>query len=335
MSAVLIVTHSKDNESVDMVAGALAARGGHAVRLDTDRFPTEVRLSLPQGGARTPGRLRTPDVDVGLDEITAIWYRRSAIADGLPADMDRQQRKASVGESRRVLFGFLDGFGVYILGGKSAISAAENKILQLNVAEGCGLQIPRTLVSNDPDQVRAFAAECPGGLITKMMHSFAIYGEEGEENVVFTSPVTDEDLEDLDGLALCPMTFQEAIPKARELRVTVVGERVFTAGLTAHLGTEGQGDWRIVGSKTELEWREDQLPRAVERGLLRLMDALGLDYGAADFIVTPDGRYVFLEVNPAGEFFWLQRAPGLPIAEALADVLLGRAPRRARPTLRR
>ena len=97
----------------------------------------------------------------------------------------------------------------------------------------------------------------------------------------------------------------------------------------------GANDWRIVGSETEGDWQPYALPPEVERGLLEVMDRLGLDYGAADFIVTPDGRVVFLEVNPAGEFFWLQRAPGLPIAEALAEVLLGAAPRRATSPVRR
>lgn len=332
---VLIVTHSRDNESVEMVAEAVAARGGRAIRLDTDLFPTRVRLSLAQGGARTGGLLRTPEAEIALDEIDAIWYRRAAIADALPQELDAQQRRAAVGESRRVLFGFLDGCGIYALGSKASILAAENKVLQLELARESGLRVPKTLVSNDPERVRAFAAECTGGLITKMMHSFAIYDEDGQENVVFTSPVSEEDLQDLDGLSLCPMTFQEAIPKARELRVTVVGERVFTASLSAHLGGPGQGDWRVVGVETETSWTVSELPREVERGLLRVMDRLGLDYGAADFIVRPDGEHVFLEVNPAGEFFWLQRAPGLPIAEAMADVLLGRAARRARPPFRR
>jgi D-alanine-D-alanine ligase-like ATP-grasp enzyme len=66
----------------------------------------------------------------------------------------------------------------------------------------------------------------------------------------------------------------------------------------------------------------------VEEKLLRLMDYFNLNYGAADFIVTPEGRHVFLEVNPAGEFFWLEHRPGLPISAAIADVLLGLAKRR-------
>lgn len=332
---VLILTHTRDNESVDMVSHAIAARGGRWLRLNTDLYPTQVQLSIPQGATRIGGLLRTPEGEVKLDDISAIWYRRSDIGKDIPTELDVQQRSAAVGESRRVLFGFIDGMGVYTLGSKSAVQAAENKVLQLELAAACGLDVPRTLISNDPERVRGFAAEVGGELIAKMMHSFAIHDAEGRENVVFTNRVSEADLADLDGLALCPMTFQEALPKVRELRVTVVGDRVFTAGLSAHLGGEGQTDWRVVGQETESAWVAEELPRATTGGLLRLMDQLGLDYGAADFIVTPEGRTVFLEVNPAGEFFWLQRAPGLPIAEAIADLLLGLSPRRARPAFRR
>jgi glutathione synthase/RimK-type ligase-like ATP-grasp enzyme len=76
------------------------------------------------------------------------------------------------------------------------------------------------------------------------------------------------------------------------------------------------------------DWQPYELPREVEEKVLRLMDYFVLNYGAIDFIVTPDGRHVFLEVNPVGEFFWLERCPGLPIADAIADVLLERSPRR-------
>ena len=70
------------------------------------------------------------------------------------------------------------------------------------------------------------------------------------------------------------------------------------------------------------EWRPYQLPREVEERILRLMDYFVLNYGAIDIIVTPDGRHVFLELNPSGEFFWLERTPGLPISQAIADLLL-------------
>jgi D-alanine-D-alanine ligase-like ATP-grasp enzyme len=59
------------------------------------------------------------------------------------------------------------------------------------------------------------------------------------------------------------------------------------------------------------------------------MEVFGLNYGAVDMILTPDDRYVFLEINPAGEFFWLElKNPKFPVSAAIADVLLGEAPRR-------
>jgi glutathione synthase/RimK-type ligase-like ATP-grasp enzyme len=160
-----------------------------------------------------------------------------------------------------------------------------------------------------------------------MLSSFAVY-EGGRELVVFTSPVKPEDLTDLSGLSLCPATFQEMIPKALELRATVVGDRVMSASIDSQSSERAANDWRRDGLRLIQDWRPYQLPQEVEEKILRLMDYFVLNYGAVDIIVTPDGRHVFLEVNPAGEFFWLERSPGLPISDAIADVLLGRSYRR-------
>src|SRR5438552_7295128 len=116
------------------------------------------------------------------------------------------------------------------------------------------------------------------------------------------------------------MTFQENIPKALELRATVVGDRTFTASIDSQGSEAAQNEWRKDGVALLRDWKEYELPPFVKERLLRLMDYFGLNYGAVDFILTPDGRHVFLEVNPAGEFFWLENCPGLPISSAIADV---------------
>lgn len=325
---VVMVTHGDDNESVALVAEAIRARGGVALRLDTDRFPMDVLVTVSEGDGAPEGALSTPEGSVALADIAGIWWRRIAVAKTLPRDMERQMRDACVEESRRTLFGALAASGAFTLDPMPAIRRAENKPQQLRVAREIGLDVPRTVSTNDPAAVRALAAACPGGLIAKMMASFAIYDEAGRENVVFTNPVSEADLGDLDGLSLSPMTFQERVEKALELRVTVVGEQVFAASIDSQRSARAQNDWRRDGLAMIEDWNRYHLPDDVTAKLLRYMDRFGLNYGAADFIVTPDGRHVFLEVNPAGEWFWLQRAPGLPIAEALADVLLGRAARR-------
>lgn len=328
---VLIITHSKDNESVALVTKAIEQRGGRAFRFDTDRFPTEVQLSAEYGA--TPERLTLSSDGATLDlrDVSAVWHRRLNIGGRLPREMDRQFRNASLGEARATVMGMLASLDAFRMDAEPLIRRAENKQLQIQIARELGLETPRTLITNDPEAVRAFARTCESGLVTKMHSSFAIH-EDDMEKVVFTNPVTTEDLNDLEGLRLCPMTFQEQVSKTLELRVTIVGERVLAAAIDSQASARAAHDWRRDGVRLTNAWQPYQLPSEIEEKLLRLMDYFELNYGAADFILTPEGRHVFLEVNPSGEFFWLERSPGLPISNAIADVLLARANRRERST---
>jgi MvdD family ATP-grasp ribosomal peptide maturase len=325
---VLFITRSDDNESVSMVARAVERRGGEVVRFDTDRFPTEVRLSAHYGrGGEERLTLANDEGEFDLREVTAVWHRRLNYGGLLPTTLDRQLRQASLGETRAAAQGMLASLDAFRMDDVRHIRHAENKQLQLQVARSLGLDIPRTLTTNDPSAVRAFAEECGGRIVTKMLSSFAVY-EGGRELVVFTNPVRPEDLEDLSGLSLCPMTFQELIPKALELRVTIVGHRVMAASIDSQSSERAAHDWRRDGLRMVEDWLPYELPRETEEKLLRLLDYFSLNYGAIDIIVTPEGRHVFLELNPVGEFFWLERCPGLPISDAIADVLLGRGLRR-------
>jgi glutathione synthase/RimK-type ligase-like ATP-grasp enzyme len=323
--AVLIVTHTQDNEAARAVTQALQERGERVYRFDTDLFPTNLQLSLDEAGG---GQLSGPEGVLDLADVSSVWYRRNGTANRIPTDMDPQLRQPSVEESRRLMYGTLAALPVFQLDSVEQVRRAGHKPLQLALARKLGLEVPRTLMTNDPEAVRAFAASCPGGVVTKMMASFAVYDAQGVEQVVFTTPLSAKDLEDLDGLELCPMTFQERLPKALELRVTVVGNRVMAAAIDSQALPRAREDWRREGVALIEAWQPYTLPEPVQTRVLKLMDALGLNYGAFDFIVTPEGRHVFLEVNPSGEFMWLMHYPGLPIAEALADVLSAKGVRR-------
>lgn len=325
---VVIVTHSEDNECVRMVTEALNAKGAEAYRLDTDLFPTDVQISMSEDNQGKRHVLTVPDGEVNTDELTAVWYRRLKLGHKIPTTMDPKLRTPSINESRTTFLGFLESLDTFVFDRFQKIRYASNKQVQLQLARKVGLEIPRTLTTNKPDDVRAFFATCKTGMITKMQASFAVY-EDNKEKVVFTNKVTEKDLEELDGLALCPMTFQENIPKKLELRVTITGNRVFAASIDSQSSNKAQHDWRRDGAGMVTEWQYYELPKEVETKLLKLMDGFGLNYGAVDFILTPDGKLVFLEINPGGEFFWLQtNAPHFPISEGIAEVLLGDAPRR-------
>lgn len=319
--SVLIITHSDDNESVALVTEAIARKGGHVIRFDTDRYPTDVRLTAYYGASGDERLTLTNDAGkFDLREVTAIWHRRLNLGARLPSGLDPQLRNASLGEGRAAVHGMLASLKAFRVDPVHHIRYAENKQLQLRVARELGLDIPRTLTTNDPRAVRAFAERCESGMVTKMLSSFAIYDEE-KELVVFTNAVKPEDLADLSGLSLCPATFQELIPKSLEIRVTVVGRRVMSASIDSQVSTRALHDWRRDGVGMIESWRPYKLPVEVEEKLLRLMDHFSLNYGAIDIILTPDGKHIFLELNPSGEFFWLERFAALPISAALADLL--------------
>ncbi len=324
---VLIVTRRDDDVVTPAVVRAIEMRGGHAVRFDTDDFPGEAELVARLEPGADQLELVTREGRFDLAEVSAIWHRRLAFGGRLPESFEPRMRDACRQEARASAMGLLASLRAFRLDVERELRRAEHKPLQLRVARDVGLEVPATLVTNDAGAVRAFAAERAGGVVTKMLSSFAVF-EGGEEKVVFTSALGADDLEHLDGLQWSPMTFQERVPKALELRVIVVGDRVMAAAVNsaAHAGAEV--DWRRLGPSLQGFWKPHVLPDSVRDAVLRLMDTFQLNYGALDFILTPGGRYVFLEINPAGEFFWIDAALDGAISGALADVLLGRARRR-------
>lgn len=320
---VLILTFSQDNESIPLVMKAIEAKGGKAFRFDTDRFPTEVKLDIYSGDSEG-GIITDGEEQLDLREVSSVWYRRMRYGFKIPNSMDKQFRDAALKECRATVRGMIASLPGFHFDRMSKVDRTNNKQLQLQVAREIGLLTPRTLTSNNPEAVKQFAQECKAqGIVTKMLSQFAIYGEEGEEMVVFTSPVSEDDLEYLEGLQFCPMTFQENIPKALELRTTIVGQKIFTAAVNSQELEGSTYDWRKEGRALNEKWQVYDLPEEIEKKLLKLMHYFGLNYGAIDIIVTPDGRHIFLEINPVGEFFWLELfAPHFPISDAIGEILL-------------
>ena len=140
---------------------------------------------------------------------------------------------------------------------------------------------------------------------------------------LYTNVVKEEDLLGTESLCHCPMVFQEQVPKQQELRVVYVNGNIFVGALNADTYAAAKVDWRKPGVEVGA-WQHYQLPDEVIRRLKVFMGRLGLLFGAFDFILTPTGEYVFLEVNPVGEWGMLEKDLDLPIASAIADTLLQR-----------
>jgi glutathione synthase/RimK-type ligase-like ATP-grasp enzyme len=316
--AVLLLTHSADHFTVDRVLAGVARRGAHPVRLDSDRFPAEYRLTTRVSGDGMALRLHTHDVEFPVASVASVWMRRifgPPRSSGL-TDLEADQ---CVRESRAALEGFLSALhGAHWLDPLAHVREAENKLVQLREAQRAGLHVPRTVVGNDPDEVRALWAECRGQLVAKMLTPVT-RSMGPPAAAVYTHTLSASDLDDLEGLALAPMIFQERIDKLRELRVVYVAGRCFVGSLEAT-----SDDWRkpTQGSTSPTSpWRVDRLPDDVAARLDAVMRALGLRFGVADFLAARDGSHPFLELNPVGEWGMLERDLDLPIADAIAEEL--------------
>lgn len=308
-ACVLLLSHRQEPFCTARVAGALEARGARALRLDTDDFPAELRLSGELGG---PGEARLllngEPLVVDAAWLWRLWPPR--IDERLGAHAEAARR-----ESATCLRGLLDLLAdVPWIDPIDVNRNAENKARQLRLARALGLTIPPTLITADPAAARGFFEAHGGRVIAKLQTALAPSMRGG--GGLPTRLVRREDLAALDGLRSCPMIFQRYVEKARELRVAWVDGRAFVGALD---GARCGVDWRYESTAS---WEPHALPAEVHERLARLMARLGLRQGAIDLIVAPDGEYVFLEVNPHGEWGMLERDLGLPIGAALAEALL-------------
>lgn len=317
---VLLLTHSGDFFTVDRVAEALLLRGARPFRLNTDRFPLEIKLSarLTPDGLRHS--IRDGDALLDAGQVRAVWARK-IWTPKMDESLDPKFHELCMRESSAMLYGFLDYFHTARwINNPQRNLEAENKLRQLRVATDVGLIIPRTLTTNDPEQVRAFFKELGGKMVTKLLRPLSV--SMGPAPLfVYTSDVREEDLAEAEMLRHSPMVFQERIPKAIELRIAYVDGNCFVGAIEASGSLRGQTDWRLAGPD-ECPWIRAEIPESIETRLRTFMHKLGLVYGAIDMIKTPDGEHIFLEVNPGGEWGMLERDLSYPIAEALAEALL-------------
>jgi glutathione synthase/RimK-type ligase-like ATP-grasp enzyme len=137
----------------------------------------------------------------------------------------------------------------------------------------------------------------------------------------YTEVVSKRDVGYAAAIEYSPTIFQAYVPKRLELRITVVGERVFPAEIHSQRTHHTKHDWRRYDLDNTPHFPHD-LPREIQERCISLVKRLELCYGAIDMVLTPDGRYVFLEINPSGQYMWIEAQTGLPISAAIADLLI-------------
>jgi DNA-binding CsgD family transcriptional regulator len=281
---VLILTHPEDVHA-DAVQGYLSRIGVPYHRMDTAKLGTS---SAPANVLIKRGRIKGLLGGCDLSRVTCVWHRRPSTMSGDPID---------VAELRIGVGGVLAGLP-YL--NHPARMAAALKPFQLVAAGACGLHVPDTLISSQPEVAKGFSTHGP--VVVKPM-SREVHGLIKAD--------------DTSGWSRAIHMTQQRIDAAHHVRLTVVDDDMFAARIdTPHL------DWRE--SDKDAKYSVIESPAYVRSGVRQLMHRLVLRYGALDFAVDEQGHWWFLEVNPNGQWLWIEDATGLPICAAVAKALAAR-----------
>jgi glutathione synthase/RimK-type ligase-like ATP-grasp enzyme len=262
-------------------------------------------------------------------QITSVYWRRLRDT-GLPEEDDTSFEAYNKTMSRPLIRAFEYAMPTAKwLSTPTSIVEADNKILQLMRANSLGFNLPPTYIGNDAKDARDFVNCHNGDFIVKQTDHYdkplyvkRWYGKQ-ELKFSFTSKkfTKAQLLTHLPHLANAPAIVQTYVPKKTELRITVVGDKIFPCSINAQNSELGKVDWRYYDMDNTLH-EAYTLPTDVEQKCFALVKELGLNFGCIDMVVTPDDEHVFLEINPNGQWLWIENLlPELTISQAIADFL--------------
>ncbi len=290
------------------IASKLRQRGCEVACISRGDFGNKASLAFSPNVPN--GRINLHDgTTIASEDVSAVWFRRPGIVSAVPTITDELDRSFTENEWNQAL----DGFFTTAFGRKVSPplkQRAATKPLQLSLASRLGIRVPQTLITSSTEEALAFVAEHHGAVVHKAMsaprHAF-----------IDTRAWDSEATRHAADLAMCPTILQERIFGPMDVRATVIGRHIFSACVHTSQG-RAEIDSRL---DPDAPFTTYQLPGNVEASLLRLMDELGLVFGTIDLKIATSGEHVFLEINPQGQFLYVEIHTGLPISDALVEYL--------------
>jgi glutathione synthase/RimK-type ligase-like ATP-grasp enzyme len=320
---VLVLTNPGDS-TADRVSVALRDRGAKVLRFDTAEFPLDCGIVGEYRNDRETRTwiLRNWGSCIDLEEVGSVWYRRPRQFRVNPL-LKQHEQTFALSEAAMAMGGMLRGLPCFWMNHPAALAEAAYKPRQLREAVNCGLRIPQTLITNDPGHAERFLKSMTHGAVIKALGKATIKGsaeDPVQPGIVMTSSVEAADISDFSQVRHTACLLQERIPKRFDLRITAVGDTLFPVAIHSQENPEAALDWRRAGP-----WLKHELvtlPAEVEDGLRRMLSTFNLHFAAIDMVLTPDNEHIFLEINPNGEWEWLERTIGPALSSTVADTLI-------------
>lgn len=316
--ARILIASTRENDLTTRVSRILQAKSHDVIVLSTDEIVSrKENFSV----------FITPDIrslsyqnrEIPFESIDAAWYWHAEVS----LDQTRTSRLALEREMQQSFYGVFAGIDDRRwINPPYRVRNTQEKLSQMFSAIDVGLHIPPNVIANHWDAIEWLGDRT----IIKMPVVGVLEGD--IPKVMHTTVLSRKQRHLLKETSSFPGIHQPYITKKREWRLTVVGDAVFPVAIYTAL--DAKDDWRKHqhrGSKVRFV-SEPLLDESIEEKCKALLQKLGLRYGAFDFIETPEGEMIFLEVNSAGQYGWLEYELGLPISEAIADLLIRIAERR-------
>jgi hypothetical protein len=327
---ILVVTDRIDPHA-DRLITVLRQHAAEPLRLNISEVPISATLAFALDKDTWAGEVRLETNGRVLDtrDLTSVWWRRPGWYT-FPSDMQAQEQEFASEETDHCLSGIWSALDCYWVSHPENIRRASYKIEQLQRAVRLGFEVPRTVVTTSPGTARAFFDECDGQMVYKVLSDPFLsarhllrrgHPDPIRIRAVVTTQITPDTLHLLDSVRSVPCLFQELIRKRSDLRVTVIGSEVFAVEIFLQEHEDGCTDHREHGPGSR--YRAMRLPDELAARCVELTRSYGLNFSAIDLLRTDDGRDVFMEINPNGQFLHLQeRLPELRLDDAMAACLI-------------
>ena len=313
---MILVCGGLADSVTELVCARLGDCGYPFRLLDLGSYPAGFQIKWHWQGSVLGGSIAGPGWTVDVDELTGVYVRFLGPEGRLaPPNVEPASAPAIQFETDTGLMVLLEDLPCAVVNRLGGGMSNNSKAYQALLLRQCGLSIPPTLVTNDPEAALQFYENCQRNVIYKSLS--------GIRSIV--RRLQPEQLSRLGLLRHGPAQFQSFIP-GENVRVHTVGDRLFAT----RVRTEAI-DYRYARREGHSVTMEPaNLPRSVEDACLRVAQELDLLLTGIDLKETPDGDYYCFEVNPAPGFLFYERHTGQPISTALAELLHRGAPPRHR-----